>query len=71
MSARVIYIEKVRQSIAAAKKMHDSDEAAIAQAYIKLVYCMAAWNGEPKCGVRSGSPGTCRMRAAHAEEIPH
>ena len=46
MSARVIYLEKVRHSIAAAAKMHEpGGDATAAQAYMKLVYCMAAWTG--------------------------
>ena len=45
MSPRIIYLEKVRHSIAAAAKMHEPSGDATAQAYMKLVYCMAAWTG--------------------------
>src|SRR5882757_9885346 len=43
MSTRVVHIEKVLPSVAAAEKMCGSDEATMAQAYVRLVYCMAAW----------------------------
>jgi hypothetical protein len=50
MSADVIHLKKARGQVAVAGKAHDPGERAdvdpIAQLYIRLVYCMAAWNDE-------------------------
>jgi hypothetical protein len=50
MSADVIYLKNARGRLTVAREMHDHGEEAdidqIAQLYIRLVYCMAAWNDE-------------------------
>ena len=56
MSAQVIYIEKVRGRTVAAEKKYDPGEAAVAQSYAKLVYCIAAWTGVSAATKFSGAP---------------
>ena len=60
MSARVIYIEKVRGRTAAAEKKYDPGEAAVARSYAKLVYCMAAWTEVSANTKYSGAPEPAR-----------
>jgi hypothetical protein len=72
MSARIIPIQSAQNGIAAAEKMSDLGETAVAQAYIALVYCMAAWTGSERgCGERKCSARESGERECGPTETRH
>jgi hypothetical protein len=71
MSGRVVPITRAQNGIAAAEKMGDLGEAAVAQAYIALVYCMAAWTGsERTCSERKCATQSVAAETRHVVRFP-
>jgi hypothetical protein len=71
MGADVIYLRKARDHVTVAGKVDPGERAdmdQIAQLYIRLVYCMAAWDDEGRRAVghrQGGKP----IRAANSLDL--
>jgi hypothetical protein len=63
MGANVIHLKPARSQVAVAGKVHDPAERAdmdqITQLYVRLVYCMAAWNDEGTASKKESSRSSC------------